>query len=145
MAAMDGQHKDLALRLMDSIRAQFPNSKRADRLTVTFPPLGPQHCPLPMPAALRDDALCSPAQPSTPGCLWANPSCPARAGPAVTGVAAVHLMRPICKTLQGMYNESRGRMDDAQSWYEKIMEEQPSNQGALKRQISQVRICGTTP
>lgn len=37
-----------------------------------------------------------------------------------------------------MYNESRGRMDEAQQWYEKTMGEVPADQGALKRQISQV-------
>lgn len=40
--------------------------------------------------------------------------------------------------LQGMYNEARGRMDEAQQWYEGIMEKASLDQGALKRQIAQV-------
>jgi len=34
LAAMDGPNPALALRLLESIRSQFPNSRRADRLTV---------------------------------------------------------------------------------------------------------------
>lgn len=34
MAAMDGPNPNLALQLLEQIRNQFPNSRRADRLTV---------------------------------------------------------------------------------------------------------------
>lgn len=40
--------------------------------------------------------------------------------------------------LQGMFNEARGRMDEAQQWYEQTMEKAKLDQGALKRQVAQV-------
>lgn len=75
IAAMDSPHPKLALQMVDHIRKQFPNSKRADRVT-------------------------------------------------------------------GMYNESQNRTDDAREWYDKIADEQPTNPGALKRQVAMVAAQG---
>ena len=40
---------------------------------------------------------------------------------------------------QGMYNEARGREEDAAAWYEKILKDAPTDMGALRRQIAAVK------
>lgn len=43
IAAMDGPHPKLALQMVEQIRHQFPNSKRADRVTVAPHPCCPSN------------------------------------------------------------------------------------------------------
>jgi hypothetical protein len=57
---------------------------------------------------------------------------------ATLALVAGRLSAPARAALQGMFNEARGRMDEAQQWYEGTMEKAALDQGALKRQIAQV-------
>jgi hypothetical protein len=57
------------------------------------------------------------------------------------GAGGRRLSAPARAALQGMFNEARGRMDEAQQWYEGTMEKAALDQGALKRQIAQVLPC----
>ena len=56
----------------------------------------------------------------------------------VRSCSPISAMSHVANILQGMFNEARGRMDEAQQWYEGIMEKATLDQGALKRQIAQV-------
>ena len=153
MAAMDGPNPALALQLLEQIRSQFPGSRRADRLTVHFID-APSAC-----ACASHLHWNSRAHPHTLFArrrrLWSyradHESRHLRilahliAGGAPAGgaaaLAAGQLSAPARAALQGMFNEARGRMDEAQQWYEGTMEKAALDQGALKRQIAQVMRC----